>query len=285
MVLFQGPTSALPGTAVTGSIFFALDTGTLYWASGGSWEVLSEELTGDVTKPANSTVTSLANVFLSPGTYGSSNQVPRLTVDSKGRIVGLTLEDIVPATPGAAGSNGQLQFNSNGVLGGTPGITFNNGVLSYANKTDNFDNLSPLTTKGDVLAHNGTDNVRVAAGSDGQYLAADSTAAAGVRWVSPSEVEVRFFFGDATPKPLVTVPANKVVNEVLLTIITPLNDPAATLSVEPGLLATTDNLPSVSGSYGSVPGVEFASPTLLTLNISPGTSTQGMGVVTINFAS
>jgi len=52
--------------------------------------------------------------------------------------------------------------------------------------TIGFDNLSPLMSAGDLVAHNGSNNVRVAVGSDGQLLYADSSAAAGVRWDDPS---------------------------------------------------------------------------------------------------
>ncbi|WP_374034909.1 cell wall anchor protein [Bdellovibrio bacteriovorus] len=45
-----------------------------------------------------------------------------------------------------------------------------------------FDALSPLTTKGDVLVHDGTVNLRMAVGSDGKALIADSAEAAGVKW-------------------------------------------------------------------------------------------------------
>ena len=287
MILFQGPDSTKSGSPATGSIFFALDTGNIYWASGGTWELLSPELTGDVTKPANSSVTSLANVFPNPGTYGGPTQTPVLTIDSKGRVTGLTFEPVSGGSFTPVGPNGALQFNSNGTVSGTTQILFDasNGSFFFSNPAPTRENLSPLTTKGDIFVRSSTASTRLPVGTNGQYLAADSAESTGLRWVSPSEVEIRFYFGDATPKPLVTVPANKVIQEVLLTIITPLNDPAATLSVEPSLLATTENLPTVAGSYGSVPGVEFGTPTLLTLNISPGTSTQGMGVVTINFAS
>jgi hypothetical protein len=45
--------------------------------------------------------------------------------------------------------------------------------------------IAPLTTKGDMLAYS-TANVRVAVGSNGKYMTADSTAAPGVSWQSPT---------------------------------------------------------------------------------------------------
>lgn len=60
-----------------------------------------------------------------------------------------------------------------------------NGGTSADNATDAFDNLSPLTTLGDLLAHDGTHNVRVPVGTDGQFLKADSGAPEGVSWDEP----------------------------------------------------------------------------------------------------
>lgn len=47
-----------------------------------------------------------------------------------------------------------------------------------------FNALSPLTTKGDVLARDTTNNVRVAVGTDGHVLTADSASSAGVKWAA-----------------------------------------------------------------------------------------------------
>jgi hypothetical protein len=44
---------------------------------------------------------------------------------------------------------------------------------------------SPLTTKGDLYGFS-TTNARVAVGTNGQVLAADSTEATGVKWITPS---------------------------------------------------------------------------------------------------
>ncbi len=58
------------------------------------------------------------------------------------------------------------------------------GGSGQATKTLAFDALSPLTTKGDLIASNGTDNIRVGVGTNGQVLQADSTATGGVSWTT-----------------------------------------------------------------------------------------------------
>lgn len=48
----------------------------------------------------------------------------------------------------------------------------------------NFDGLAPTTTKGDLIANNGTSNVRVGVGSNNFVLTADSSQSAGIKWAS-----------------------------------------------------------------------------------------------------
>lgn len=45
-----------------------------------------------------------------------------------------------------------------------------------------FDALSPNTTKGDITVRDSTNNIRVAVGTNGQVLTADSTTPSGVKW-------------------------------------------------------------------------------------------------------
>ena len=73
------------------------------------------------------------------------------------------------------------------------------GGTGQSTKTAAFDALSPNTTKGDVTVHNGTNNVRTAVGSDGQFLAADSTASSGVAWKSGVTGVVVPYVGSSAP--------------------------------------------------------------------------------------
>jgi len=57
-----------------------------------------------------------------------------------------------------------------------------NNLSDVASPTTAFDNISPLTTKGDLLVRTATDNVRLPAGPDNQVLTTDSTTPEGVKW-------------------------------------------------------------------------------------------------------
>jgi hypothetical protein len=92
---------------------------------------------------------------------------------------GITLKDIKYAT---------LKVQS------APGNPVSNEEIIYLDSSDNKvkskDNsgiitvYQPTTTKGDILLHNGTTQIRFPVGSDGTGLVADSTTSSGVSWVS-----------------------------------------------------------------------------------------------------
>lgn len=63
----------------------------------------------------------------------------------------------------------------------TSGTISNSDYLTFLGKL-----TSPLTTKGDLITHNGSTHIRLPAGTDGQVLTADSTQASGLKWLSLS---------------------------------------------------------------------------------------------------
>jgi hypothetical protein len=75
---------------------------------------------------------------------------------------------------------GNIPINS---LSGT--LAINKGGTGQTAKTAAFDALSPTTTKGDLISSDGSDNIRVGVGTDGQVLTADSGETSGLTWTSP----------------------------------------------------------------------------------------------------
>lgn len=71
-------------------------------------------------------------------------------------------------------ANGNVLSAASGGLTSPVGIS--DGGTGYTTKTPAFDALSPTTSSGDIIYNNGTNNVRLAAGSAGQVL----TLASGV---------------------------------------------------------------------------------------------------------
>jgi hypothetical protein len=293
----QGPQSGRTGTPVSNAIYFADDTGGIFTVAGGTWQQQTPAFTGDVTKPAFSTITSLANVFSAPGTYGDSNTIPVITVDSKGRITSIVpTATTVPDLPGFEGdvifrgptgqpnANGQLNFNP------ITGVLYIGKEIQFANAVPTFNNLSPLTVKGDLLAYDGATNIPFPVGIDGKVLTADSSSSAGFSWTVPpgstaAFIEVPFNYGDASPKPIAIVPANKVVLMSSIVVTTGFNGVTATLTVGSAttpddIMSTSDVAPSVLSTWSSNPNTVYGVDTQVYLTINNGSgATAGSGIL------
>ena len=84
-----------------------------------------------------------------------------------------------------AGDVPTLNQNTTGTASNVTGtVAIANGGTGQTTQTAAFDALAPTTTKGDLIASDGTDNVRVPVGTNGYVLTADSTAASGVAWAA-----------------------------------------------------------------------------------------------------
>lgn len=99
-----------------------------------------------------------------------------------------------PATPGYdliyyATDTGQLSvydtggaaWNNIGFSGLASPVTIGQGGTGQTTQTAAFDALSPTTTKGDLIVDNGTNAIRVAAGSNQRIIIYDSSQSAGIR--------------------------------------------------------------------------------------------------------
>lgn len=85
----------------------------------------------------------------------------------------------------AAGTANHIVVNDgSGVLSSTATLDIARGGTGQTSQTAAFDALAPSTTKGDLIAHDGTDNVRLGVGANGQVLVADSATATGLSWAA-----------------------------------------------------------------------------------------------------
>ena len=173
-------------------------TGTVT-SVGGTGTVNGISLSGTVTSSGNLTLGgTLSGVDLTtqvtgtlPIANGGSGQTTAQTamnafagaVTSGSYLRGNGTNVVMAAIQ--AGDVPTLNQNTTGTASNVTGtVAIANGGTGQTTQTAAFDALAPTTTKGDLIASDGTDNVRVPVGTNGYVLTADSTAASGVAWAA-----------------------------------------------------------------------------------------------------
>lgn len=113
----------------------------------------------------------------------------------------------------------------------------------------------------------------------------------GLSYVTPASsgsdgaIRVPFNWGDATPKTIITLPANTTVFTAQIVIQTPFNGTGATLRLGDSgnlsrLIATAQNDPTSALTFTSAPAYTYTSSTSILLSITPGSSASaGSGFV------
>lgn len=198
--------------AVTDSTSITAD-----WGTAGQVIFKRAALTGDVSSPADSNGLTLATVNADVGTYGSSTQVPQMTVNAKGLITSVSNLAIVLTSLAISDFAEAAQDTIGGML---------DGSLVYVDAT-------PLLTRGALIG-----DISAPQGSNSTTLATVN-ATTGV-------------FGSATQVAQITVNGKGLITAATDVAITPaytsLTGIPAAIDAIDGLVPAADQLPYYTGA-------------------------------------
>jgi hypothetical protein len=176
----------------------------IYNASTSLWEknTLTDGTGITITEGAGSiTITNAAPdqtvALTGAGTTAVTGTYPNFTITSNDQYVGTVTSVGGTGTVNGISLSGTVTSSGNLTLGGTlSGVSLSTqvtGTLPIANGGTGqttavaaFDALAPTTTKGDLIVNDGSDNVRLAVGTNAYVLTADSAQATGVKWAAVS---------------------------------------------------------------------------------------------------
>ena len=130
---------------------------------------------------------------------------------------------------------------------------------------------------------------------DNQVLTAalaDANGVSQLSWATPSagqnQVEVYFSYNDPVLVTIGFIPANSIVTDVNIVILTGFSDSTATLSIgqignSSSLMKTTDCAASIVGEYSTYPHQQYLAQTQLVLAINAAASGAGYGLAYIKY--
>lgn len=169
--------------------------------------------------------------------------------------------DAPPVITGTAITN--INGSSGTVTGPVITLTGGSSGFTLPASASTITLTSPLTTKGDIYTRNSTTGIRLAVGTDGHVLTADSAQTAGIKWAAPTTGTVTSF--SATPSGIfdvanpTTTPALSLDNQSANTVLSgPSSGGAATpsfralVNADLPQSAWTTYTPTVSAQSGTI---------------------------------
>lgn len=209
-------TLAAAGTTQATATLISITTSLVTSGAAGSGVILpAPSFDGEIHAVTNKT-SNIIYVYPNLGSYIDSESINSPAFISPGLAITfvwdgthwVTIQNSISsgnAGIGITSDQGNIIISNNGVLsfsGGTTGLspvsattgaitlggtlTISNGGTSANNNTSAFNNLSPAINAGDLIYHNGTNNVRLPIGSNTQVLSVNNSNAP--VWISQSSI-------------------------------------------------------------------------------------------------
>jgi hypothetical protein len=204
--LAMGPSVSTINDAIT----YAANASSSATAAAGSATAASTSATNAATSETNAAASAAAaaasvaptttrgDLIVHNGTnntrlpIGSANTVLKSdgTDPSYGQVVNADVSSsaAIARSKVATGTVNHVVINdgATGALSSEAQLSISRGGTGQATASAGFNALSPNTTKGDLTVRDSTTNTRLAVGSFGQVLVADSAQSTGVKWANPA---------------------------------------------------------------------------------------------------